>query len=393
MISCRWGGYPLKRTSWGGWPLRRRLYLSLASTTLLLANLCIYLLHHTSSFRPKVSGSSWNTSVTGERSWRSSWRSSEVVVTPNTTLSDSLLKTQRRIQDRVALLRKECQGLRKPSLVKQMALDVQVKSRSEVLEDHKVMVCQVLKAGSSAWNYLLAHRYNMTHLLKNRLFYQVLNALNPSLKRFREVARSSDFVRFLVVRDPLERLLSAYRDRILDTTHVSWQAHHFVPLILGRTRGRSYSRNELYNTDGSVKVVPSFSEFLSFIVDEEPQDFDPHWMPIYQACGLCHVNYTAVVHTETFLEDIQYIMRVSGLDTKVNSSLLMENRNKGHGGDTHDLLLTNYQTIDPSLYFRVVRKYKHDFGLFGYDPGRLFQQLWPNSTIKWKLLKGLSHAD
>ncbi|KAK8740121.1 hypothetical protein OTU49_003051, partial [Cherax quadricarinatus] len=350
MISCRWGGYPLKRTSWGGWPLRRRLYLSLASTTLLLANLCIYLLHHTSSFRPKVSGSSWNTSVTGERSWRSSWRSSEVVVTPNTTLSDSLLKTQRRIQDRVALLRKECQGLRKPSLVKQMALDVQVKSR-------------------------------------------VLNALNPSLKRFREVARSSDFVRFLVVRDPLERLLSAYRDRILDTTHVSWQAHHFVPLILGRTRGRSYSRNELYNTDGSVKVVPSFSEFLSFIVDEEPQDFDPHWMPIYQACGLCHVNYTAVVHTETFLEDIQYIMRVSGLDTKVNSSLLMENRNKGHGGDTHDLLLTNYQTIDPSLYFRVVRKYKHDFGLFGYDPGRLFQQLWPNSTIKWKLLKGLSHAD
>ncbi|XP_045593466.2 carbohydrate sulfotransferase 10 isoform X1 [Procambarus clarkii] len=414
--------------SWGASPLRRTVSLTLLST-LLLANLFFYLARPF-SIRPDVlssvntSGSagrscrtpheateveatgnislalnlteneaSGNTSGSVERAWRSPDEVTEVEVTEvevtrvevtaNNTLPPSLMETERRIRERVKLLRETCNGLKKASQVKENTLDVLVKARTELLEDHKVIVCQVLKAGSTAWNYLLAHRYNMTDLIENKLFYKVLEVLKPTLKRFREATRSREFLKFLVVRDPLERLLSAYRDRILDTSHVSWQAHHFVPLILVKTRGISYAHSDLYNIDGSVKVVPSFSEFLNFIVDEEPQDFDPHWMPVSQSCAPCHIKYTDVVHTETFLDDIQYIMRKSGLDTKVNASLLMQNTNKGRG-NTQDLLTNQYRAVGPELFQRIVQKYKLDFVLFGYDPNRLFQHIWPNSTFNWK---------
>nr|XP_045593467.1 uncharacterized protein LOC123755051 isoform X2 [Procambarus clarkii] len=347
--------------SWGASPLRRTVSLTLLST-LLLANLFFYLARPF-SIRPDVlssvntSGSagrscrtpheateveatgnislalnlteneaSGNTSGSVERAWRSPDEVTEVEVTEvevtrvevtaNNTLPPSLMETERRIRERVKLLRETCNGLKKASQVKENTLDVLVKARTELLEDHKVIVCQVLKAGSTAWNYLLAHRYNMTDLIENKLFY-------------------------------------------------------------------NYAHSDLYNIDGSVKVVPSFSEFLNFIVDEEPQDFDPHWMPVSQSCAPCHIKYTDVVHTETFLDDIQYIMRKSGLDTKVNASLLMQNTNKGRG-NTQDLLTNQYRAVGPELFQRIVQKYKLDFVLFGYDPNRLFQHIWPNSTFNWK---------
>lgn len=61
--------------------------------------------------------------------------------------------------------------------------------------------------------------------------------LRPSKSSLQKVVSSPDYIRFVVAREPLSRLLSAYRDRILDISHPSWQAHHFAPLILQHTRG------------------------------------------------------------------------------------------------------------------------------------------------------------
>lgn len=63
------------------------------------------------------------------------------------------------------------------------------------------------------------------------------DVLKPSKLRLEKVVASPDYIRFVVAREPLSRLLSAYRDRILDISHPSWQAHHFAPRILQHTRG------------------------------------------------------------------------------------------------------------------------------------------------------------
>lgn len=79
------------------------------------------------------------------------------------------------------------------------------------------------------------------------------------------------------------------------------------------SRSSSYSHQEMFFINGSVRLVPTFTEFVRFLVEQPPQEYDPHWMPISLLCGVCYINYTAVVHIETFLPDMKYIMRLAGV--------------------------------------------------------------------------------
>lgn len=65
----------------------------------------------------------------------------------------------------------------------------------------------------------------------------------------------------------------------------------------------------MYHINGTLRVVPTFREFVSYLVSRPPEEYDPHWRPVSLQCGLCHINYTAVVLTETYNEDIRYVMR------------------------------------------------------------------------------------
>ncbi|XP_042218249.1 carbohydrate sulfotransferase 11-like [Homarus americanus] len=243
------------------------------------------------------------------------------------------------------------------------------------------MVCVVLKAGSTAWNALLAARYNKTDMLVTRLCYKMIKELMPSPSRFTEVAKSNEFSRILVVRHPLERLVSAYRNRLADPDIIGYQSQTYVPLILAYTRGRSYSHKEIFNVAGRIQVIPTFKEFVSFLVEEEIQEYDDHWTPISYTCGLCYINYTAIIHTETYQDDIRYIMRISGLDTKVNPELMNNYTNKANGHDTQDVLVSYYKQLEPILLRRIIEKFKLDFLLFGYDPNPLVQKIYPNMRV------------
>lgn len=65
----------------------------------------------------------------------------------------------------------------------------------------------------------------------------------------------------------------------------------------------------MFFPNGSVRIMPSFQEFARFVADSPPASLDPHWKPVWLQCGLCSVNYTVVVHMETYLQDIRYILR------------------------------------------------------------------------------------
>ncbi|XP_063858455.1 carbohydrate sulfotransferase 11-like isoform X2 [Scylla paramamosain] len=279
-------------------------------------------------------------------------------------------KLPRRMQERLAWLRRVCEEMPVPSEVAAAAMDEATRLRTQVLEDHQLMVCVVFKAGSTTWNSILAHHYNNTEVLKTKKFYKLLEVLNPTKERFREVSRSPLFLKALMARHPLERLLSAYRDRIEDQTHVTSQAREYGPQILRHTRGLSFSRKHMFHINGTLRVVPTFREFVSYLVSRPPQEYDPHWRPVSLQCGLCHINYTAVVLTETYNEDLHYIMRASGMDQLVDMTLLTKNNNRGKG-NTHSLLQQYYSTLEPSLLQKIISVYQNDFKMFNYTAGAI----------------------
>ena len=91
----------------------------------------------------------------------------------------------------------------------------------------------------------------------------------------RKALVSGKYFTFTTVRHPFDRLISAYRDRILDGC--TWQSQHFVPQIFDLAE-KFYTFEDIYDeTTNCTKLQPSFKEFIDYII-ETPHTPDPHWM-------------------------------------------------------------------------------------------------------------------
>ena len=49
--------------------------------------------------------------------------------------------------------------------------------------------------------------------------------------------------------------------------------------------------------------VPTFSEFVSYLLDTQVEDYNEHWLPYYLLCTPCHLNYTVIAKTEDIQGD------------------------------------------------------------------------------------------
>ena len=85
---------------------------------------------------------------------------------------------------------------------------------------------------------------------------------------------------FIVVRHPLDRLISAFTDRILNTD--TGQSKYHTKRIL------KHGRN-------STQKKPTFNQFLSYIA---AGGTDTHWSPYYKDCSPCQVQYDWIIKLE-----------------------------------------------------------------------------------------------
>lgn len=79
--------------------------------------------------------------------------------------------------------------------------------------------------------------------------------------------------------------------------------------IIKKYRQRALQQNlpkesfkTLIDLDGDTVVVPTFWEFVQFILDEAERrgvaELDEHWRPIVRTCGLCDYDYDFVIKAE-----------------------------------------------------------------------------------------------
>ena len=50
-------------------------------------------------------------------------------------------------------------------------------------------------------------------------------------------------------------------------------------------------------------MAPTFSEFVSYLLETEVEDYNEHWLPYYLLCTPCHLNYTVIAKTEHIKQD------------------------------------------------------------------------------------------
>ncbi|GFR64632.1 carbohydrate sulfotransferase [Elysia marginata] len=110
---------------------------------------------------------------------------------------------------------------------------------------------------------------------------------------------------FLIVREPLVRLLSGYMDKLFAPNPFYW--NKTGTYIVSKYRSKP---NHLETVCGHNVT---FNEFARYIVDGEldPKavDYrDPHFTPAYDQCKVCRLNYGMVGKMESFTTDMYTIL-------------------------------------------------------------------------------------
>lgn len=185
----------------------------------------------------------------------------------------------------------------------------------------------------------------------------------PELSELVELLPSA--LSFLFVRDPFERILSAYRNKLEGNRNSFYRA--LGTKIVHRYRRRGM--NVVFPRCG-----PTFEEFVRFLIQEHAAGnrFDEHWAPVYSFCTPCSVNFTIIGKTETFQRDSEFIIRQAGLESLLLGKLprrkLRKIGNQARSGVKSEELIERYfAELDRPTLDQLLNIYRIDFELFDYD--------------------------
>jgi len=221
--------------------------------------------------------------------------------------------------------------------------------------------CKVPKAGSSTWTY---NFLKLAGVDRKSHIHRELRNFFP--KQSNNKVMQGTF-RFMVVRHPFERILSAYRDKLEDLSRdlEARDGHYYT--MYGKqivAEFRSKKNKNLTNV-----LEPTWREFITYILNTPVTKYDEHWMPIWMLCSPCIIRYDVISKMETFSEDTQFILQQAGLEEKLEVEW---KHRTGTGGDS-DTIVDYYSQLTQSEIAELFKKYQMDFELYGYDPEPYFE--------------------
>ncbi|PNF36086.1 hypothetical protein B7P43_G12748 [Cryptotermes secundus] len=242
-----------------------------------------------------------------------------------------------------------------------------------VEKKRKLVWCPVYKAGSTTWMEIFAiiggvmtpeNRIRLSKGLiqMNQLARMVYPKTKDANTTVKFLAKST---RFIIVRHPFERILSAYRDKL---EHRKGREFYY------RRYGRHIVRSQREDNDTFVdRAEPTFVEFLHYLV--KTKTFDEHWRPFTAECAPCELNYQIILKMETLEEEQLFLAtKLNLLDAllTVNSTGLLLHNTNPNGRTEHNYAQQYYRDVPNQLLQDVYMLYEKDFRLFDYSPEEYF---------------------
>ncbi|XP_014676351.1 PREDICTED: carbohydrate sulfotransferase 14-like, partial [Priapulus caudatus] len=244
-----------------------------------------------------------------------------------------------------------------------------------VNDELRLLYCSIPKIGSTNWKrVLLALRSNAAvdpasidkELAHKRSNVTTLSKLGSAARR----RRLKHYYKFMFIRDPYERLLSAYMDKF-------GQPNPYFQKTYGKTIIRRYRHNATRAALVSGRNV-TFVEFLTYL--SRPTSFhdDPeiraiyrhsghnrHWARYMDLCNPCSVDYDFIGDYANIEAEAQIVLEESGLAGVVEYPT---RSGTNYSRPRTSQLVANMYASVPDALLRVIEQiYAIDFELFGFD--------------------------
>ncbi|CAI5511344.1 unnamed protein product [Closterium sp. Naga37s-1] len=205
-----------------------------------------------------------------------------------------------------------------------------------------VFYCAVPKAACTSWKMWMRQQHHDPNAADRSSVHRPYRSHLPAVwfgmsepEAIRAVTRR-DLVRFVFVRNPFSRLVSAYMDKVVQgegigmRTRIGWTLRFFFRLAtVSRQTHRPFALSDLSHPShlapalspwGALRLmlgaVVSFKEFARLVEEARRMDdlvaMDNHLAPQTFLCGLNHIKYDVVGRFEHMQQDVQAVLSALG---------------------------------------------------------------------------------
>lgn len=164
-----------------------------------------------------------------------------------------------------------------------------------------------------------------------------------------------EYYSFMIVREPTERLVSAYYNKF------TLSYNQYFQLRYGRDIVKKYRSNPSSESLKNGNDV-SLNEFIKYLNNVESQSLlNEHWAPYHQLCHPCAIQYDAIGHYEHLTEDVQHILNEGGIDISYPQA-----RRPAGKPPTKQLLSNSLKDVSREQITDLWDSFKIDFEMFNY---------------------------
>ncbi|XP_068569995.1 carbohydrate sulfotransferase 12-like [Cebidichthys violaceus] len=177
--------------------------------------------------------------------------------------------------------------------------------------------------------------------------------------KFEIKAKLKHYTKFLYVRDPFVRLISAYRDKF---QHQNEQYYQNVGKHILRRYGHHSDPPKTVHEAFASGVHVSFYNFIQYLLEPRTgRPFDPHWRQMHRLCHPCLIQYDFIGHQETLQQDAELLLlKILRLEDDIKFPPSYKNMT------SLDSVSDWFDTVPLEDRRKLYELYEEDFRLFGY---------------------------
>jgi Sulfotransferase family len=179
----------------------------------------------------------------------------------------------------------------------------------------------------------------------------------------------NSYYKFMFVRHPLDRTLSAFRDKFRRQANY---LSRYGTRIIRRFRGANASAESLKRGHDVT-----LAEYVRFLLDPSmsratrAERTDIHWATQTDLCRPCSIDYDFIGHYETLDDDADFVVQQLNLDPKAQFPHQYDADGKPkksrHSTVSDDDFREAFAEVPPEDLAALKQLYANDYKLFGYS--------------------------
>lgn len=152
--------------------------------------------------------------------------------------------------------------------------------------------------------------YNTMHTFKG---IRRSSLLNKNLTEFQRLHKVKTYFKFTILRHPLERLLSGYRNKIEPPLYGLNEKfpNNIKREILKKIQPDMF--NKWLKANGTFDVSVTFPDFVNYFIHTDKDIINPHLKPSINTCHPCKIRYTFYGNFQQFGADVKMVADYLGI--------------------------------------------------------------------------------